>query len=447
MRQVRGLSTVVVGRGDLSSLLVAAEREPRRRRRPRCSCSTERPTTRSTPASPPSRRSAPPTTSRSTRPRTRPTSPRPTSTSTARSSSSATPATRSTPRRSPPSRRYIQGGGGFVGIGGAAEAEPGSTFFNGLIGARPAAGSPTATAEKVVAVGDRVHPANEDLPLEWTRSDVWYEWTTRPTGQVHTVARYRAPNAPAGDGTATGGTDWPISWCRDFQGGRSFYTGMGRTAAAFGEANLRTHLLGAIQWSAGMIRGGCKATIAANYSGTRLVDGSNPGLAHTGESHGVAPAPNGWVFYIGRADCRTNEQRGQMIGLRLEPAHPRLREPQRRHRLRQRPHLGSRRRANGTVNSGVTLAGDPARLRRPRRRSRDQRQDRGRPARHHGGARLHADRAHLPPVLPDLQPGQPGAPGPRRRRPAADHEDEQGAGLAASRSTSRPSSSSSTPRS
>ena len=91
---------------------------------------------------------------------------------------------------------FIQGGRGFVGIGGAAEAQPGSTFFNGLIGARPTAGSPTATAEKVVEVGDRVHPANEGLPLEWTRSDVWYEWTTRPTGQVHTVARYRAPERP-----------------------------------------------------------------------------------------------------------------------------------------------------------------------------------------------------------------------------------------------------------
>ena len=251
---------------------------------------------------------------------------------------------------------FIQGGRGFVGIGGAAEAQPGSTFFNGLIGARPAAGSPTATAEKVVEVGDRVHPANEGLPLEWTRSDVWYEWTTRPTGQVHTVARYRAPNAPAGDGTTTGGTDWPISWCRDFQGGRSFYTGMGRTAAAFGEANLRTHLLGAIQWSAGMIRGGCKATIAANYSGARLVDGSNPGMAHTGESHGVAPAPNGWVFYIGRADCRTNEQRGQMIGL---PSSPRILDFANRNVGIGcgNVHIWDPEAANGTINSGVTLAG------------------------------------------------------------------------------------------
>src|SRR5919108_5084696 len=209
---------------------------------------------------------------------------------------------------------FIENGGGFVGVGTSAEAEPGTSFFDGLIGARPSATSSPATTTQTVAVGDRVHPATRDLPLVWPRTDVWYQWQTRPTGTVHTVARYHAPNAPAGDGTNTGGTDWPISWCRDFQGGRSFYTGMGRTAGSFDEADFRTHLLGAIQWSSGMIRAGCKATIAANYKGERLVDGTSGDLAHTGESHGVSLAPNGWAVYIGRGDCRTDAQRGAVIG-------------------------------------------------------------------------------------------------------------------------------------
>jgi PKD repeat protein/type 1 glutamine amidotransferase len=251
---------------------------------------------------------------------------------------------------------YIQNGGGFVGIGGAAEAEAGSTIFGNLIGARPAATSPTATAEKIVAVGDRVHPATKDLPLEWRRSDVWYEWQQRPTGQVHTVARYRAPGAPAGDGTAIGGTDWPISWCRDVQSGRSFYTGMGRTAASFGEDNLRKHLLGAIEWSTGMVRGGCKATIAANYKGERLVDGTSGDLAHTGEAHGVALAPNGWAIYIGRADCRTDAQRGQMIG--TGPTGRILDFANRNVGIGCGDvHIFDPKKYDGTVNSGDTLAG------------------------------------------------------------------------------------------
>ena len=87
---------------------------------------------------------------------------------------------------------FIEDGGGFLGIGSAAQSEPGTDFFNGLIGARPSSGSSTTPAEMTVAVGDRVHPATRDLDLEWDRTDVWYQWQSRPTGQVHTVARYHA---------------------------------------------------------------------------------------------------------------------------------------------------------------------------------------------------------------------------------------------------------------
>ena len=123
-----------------------------------------------------------------------------------------------------------------------------------------------------VVPGDRVHPSTRELPLLWNRSDLWYTWQTRPTGAVHTVARYRAPTAAAGDGTTTGGTDHPISWCRDYRGGRSFYTGMGRTEAAYAEDNFKKHLLGALEWTAGLIRGDCKATINANYRGTKVIE-------------------------------------------------------------------------------------------------------------------------------------------------------------------------------
>ena len=191
--------------------------------------------------------------------------------------------------------------------------------------------------------GDRVHPSTKGLPLEWTRNDICYRWTTRPTGTVHTVARYRAVGAAAGDGTTTGGTDWPISWCRDYQGGRSFYTGMGRTAAGYGQADLKKHLLGAIQWSAGLVRGGCKATIMSNYSTERVVSAASGDLTNSGESHGVSLANNGWAIYIGRADCRTNAERGKMIGQASTADHQRLRQPQRRRRLRHRSTSTTRR--------------------------------------------------------------------------------------------------------
>ena len=39
---------------------------------------------------------------------------------------------------------FIADGGGFLGIGSAAQSEPDAEFFDGLIGARPTPDSPTA---------------------------------------------------------------------------------------------------------------------------------------------------------------------------------------------------------------------------------------------------------------------------------------------------------------
>jgi type 1 glutamine amidotransferase len=251
---------------------------------------------------------------------------------------------------------YVEGGGGFLGIGSAAEVEPGMAFFDALIGARPASPSPTTASDQVVEVGDRVHPATKDLPLEWQRTDIFYQWTTRPTGTVHTLARYRAPDAPAGDGTNTGGTDTPITWCRDLENGRTFYTGLGRTAGSY-DNEFKGVLAGGLKWSAGLVRAGCKATIASNYRATRIVSAgpTTTGLATSGESHGLSIAPNGWVFYIGRGDCRTDAERGALIGKASQPRVLDHSDPNVGLGCGS-VHVWDPKQFNGTVNSGVTRA-------------------------------------------------------------------------------------------
>jgi type 1 glutamine amidotransferase len=55
------------------------------------------------------------------------------------------------------------------------------------------------------------------------------------------------------------GDDHPISWCHEFDGGRSWYTGMGHAASAFTDEPLfLQHLLGGIRWAAGAVEGNCK---------------------------------------------------------------------------------------------------------------------------------------------------------------------------------------------
>jgi glucose/arabinose dehydrogenase/type 1 glutamine amidotransferase len=156
----------------------------------------------------------------------------------------------------------------------------------------------------VIDVLDRQHPANAGLPLNWTRTDRYLNWDQSPVGQVHTIAQVEEKTYTPGVGA--NGPFHPISWCRDYDGGRSFYTGMGRTEASYGEEAFRGHVLGALKWTTGMVRGDCKATIASNYKVERLTPKNAAGqLDQIGEPHGLTIAPNGKVFYIGKAACPT----------------------------------------------------------------------------------------------------------------------------------------------
>ncbi|WP_129710936.1 ThuA domain-containing protein, partial [Haloactinopolyspora alba] len=156
--------------------------------------------------------------------------------------------------------------------------------------------------EATVSLVDRQHPANDGLPTNWTRSDKWLNWSPNPIGEVHTIAQVQEKTYDPGEGA--NGAFHPISWCRDYDGGRSFYTGMGGTADSYAEEKFRSHLLGAIQWTTGMVRGDCQATIGSNYEIQRLTAENKEGqLDQIGEPHGLDIAPDGTVFYIGKAAC------------------------------------------------------------------------------------------------------------------------------------------------
>jgi len=169
------------------------------------------------------------------------------------------------------------------------------------------AGTPEETEPEVqeatVSVVDRRHPATADLPLTWTKSDQWLSWSPNPVGDVHTVAQVQEETYDAGEDS--NGAFHPVSWCRDYEGGRSFYTGMGATGASYtSDENFRNHLRGALLWTTGMVRGDCQATIAGNYEVERLTAENKEGqLDQHGEMHGLTMAPDGTAFYVGKAAC------------------------------------------------------------------------------------------------------------------------------------------------
>ncbi len=194
--------------------------------------------------------------------------------------------------------RFIQAGGGFVGIHAAVETEPGWPFYADLLGAAAAGTSEIVPA--TIKVADRVHPSSENLPEYWNRTDQWYDFAGNVRGVSHVLATV---DETTYDGGAMG-FDHPIAWCKDFQGGRSWYTAGGHTTQSYSSRSFQRHLLGGIEWAAGAASGDCGATVLANYEMTVIA--SNPG--NVGEPIGMAVLPDGRVLQTVRTgDLRLHD--------------------------------------------------------------------------------------------------------------------------------------------
>ncbi|WP_170179276.1 ThuA domain-containing protein [Solirubrobacter pauli] len=181
---------------------------------------------------------------------------------------------------------YYKKGGGFVGVGSAIETDSSWQFMTDLLGTRSSGSAPAQSA--TVKVIDRVHDASKTLPQYWDRAEGgWYNFAANVRGKSHVLASVvedpfgKQPQGKVLDGISGGtmGADHPISWCKDFSSGRSFYTGLGTNAAAF-DADLTKHLKGAIAWAAGQsdpTYSDCGATVLSNYQQTKIAAPPNVG--------------------------------------------------------------------------------------------------------------------------------------------------------------------------
>lgn len=82
--------------------------------------------------------------------------------------------------------RYIQGGGGYVGIHAASDTEYSWAWYGDLVGAYFA--SHPANQQATVKVEDHAHPATAHLPERWSRFDEWYNYQSNPRPDVHVLA-------------------------------------------------------------------------------------------------------------------------------------------------------------------------------------------------------------------------------------------------------------------
>jgi PKD repeat protein len=198
---------------------------------------------------------------------------------------------------------YYRKGGGFVGIGSAIETDSAWPFLNNVLGARSS--GRTAAQSGTVKVADRVHDASKDLPRYWDRNEAWYNFTVNVRGVSHVLATVvedpfgPQPQGNDLDGIAGGtmGSDHPVSWCKDYQNGRSFYTALGTAPASY-DAGLTTHLKGAISWASGHsdpVYSDCGATVVKNYQQTKI-----SGPPNTNEPISFDQLPDGRIIQTAR---------------------------------------------------------------------------------------------------------------------------------------------------
>jgi type 1 glutamine amidotransferase len=144
-------------------------------------------------------------------------------------------------------QRYIQAGGGFVGVHAAADTEYDWPWYGRLVGAYFK--SHPRIQRATINVEDREHLSTRHLPQRWTRTDEWY--TFRQSGR-DIRSRLNILLSLDEDTYEGGGMDGdhPIAWFHEYDGGRAWYTGLGHTRESYREPEFLQHLLGGILWAA-----------------------------------------------------------------------------------------------------------------------------------------------------------------------------------------------------
>lgn len=146
--------------------------------------------------------------------------------------------------------RFIQAGGGFVGIHAAADTEWEGDWhwYRRLVGGvfKSHPGQPSNVQLARVNLEDAEHPLATSLPVTFEIADEWYDY--RDLYEFNKVILSVDEKTYIG---GQHGDHHPITWYHDFDGGRSFYTGLGHTAETFSHPEFIKILLGGLKYAVG----------------------------------------------------------------------------------------------------------------------------------------------------------------------------------------------------
>ena len=162
---------------------------------------------------------------------------------------------------SPPQReafqRWIERGGGFVGVHGAAGTRYRfwdwytDELLRGRFIGHPA--FPQLQPARLV-IEDRTHPAMAHFGADFVHEDEWYsfERSARQPGVRVLASLDESSYAPREILRDISMGDHPVVWSHCPGRGRVFYSALGHTAVSYERPELRSMLEGAVAWAAGL---------------------------------------------------------------------------------------------------------------------------------------------------------------------------------------------------
>lgn len=146
--------------------------------------------------------------------------------------------------------QWLRAGGGFIGIHAAIPgkiATEGDWPWYGRLLCTDFTNH-SAVVKGTLHIEDPTHPSTVGLPKTWERTDEWYNFTVSPREKTRVLVSIDERTYQGG----TMGADHPMTWTHAFEGGRVWYTALGHTESSFAEPEFLTHLLGAIEFAAGV---------------------------------------------------------------------------------------------------------------------------------------------------------------------------------------------------
>ncbi len=143
-------------------------------------------------------------------------------------------------------KRFIQAGGGYVGIHAAADTEYDWWWYGKMVGAYFKSHPHQQKARLLKMKTDQL---DQKTPEPWERFDEWYNYKNI-SDNIQVLYKLDEKSYQGGEN----GDDHPIVWYQEFDGGRVFYTGMGHTNESFQEKEFLDQVLLGVKYAIGKLK-------------------------------------------------------------------------------------------------------------------------------------------------------------------------------------------------